>query len=448
VTATGPAGLTAEITGQANVTTYDVDLAFTGAGPAALANRFIAPRTVDGPISFRGTAIGPAALTSLVARAQAPSLTVVVPAFGLVLDPVQATVDLAGDVLTLDVNATARDGGRIAVSGPVTLAPLAADLAIDLDALRISDPNLYDTAVDGRVTVTGPLSGGALIAGRVAPNQTELRIPSTGFATSALSGLVHVNEPFVVRQTRTRAGLIEVDRPGPAVAYGLDLIIDAPNRIFLRGRGLDAELGGQLVVGGTTLAPTAVGGFDLIRGRLDILGRRLTLTEGQASLEGSFDPSLRLVATTQTEDVEVRIVIAGQASSPDIRFESDPELPEDEVLAQLLFGRGIDTLSPLQAAQLASAVATLAGRGGDGIVGRLRSTLGFDDLDVATSETGATDLRIGRYLGENLYTDVTIGSDGRSEVSLNLDLTPSVSVQGSVANDGGSSIGIFYQRDY
>ena len=118
------------------------------------------------------------------------------------------------------------------------------------------------------------------------------------------------------------------------------------------------------------------------------------------------------------------------------------------MLAQLLFGRGVDTLSPLQAAQLASAVATLAGRGGEGIVGRLRTTLGFDDLDVTTSETGATDVRIGRYLGENLYTDVTIGLDGRSEVSLNLDLSRFVTAQGSVANDGETSVGIFYMRDY
>ena len=447
--ATGPAGLTAEVSGAANVETLDLDLALSGGGPAALANRFILPRTVDGPVTFRGTINGPPALSSVAARLEGQALSVVLPAFGLVLDPLNATASLANSSVFLEVAGQGREGGRLSVTGPVQLtgAP-SGDLVIELDALRVSDPNLYDSELDARINVNGPLAGGATVSGRVALGQTEVRIPSTGFGASALDGLQHVNEPFIVRQTRARAGLVEVSRAGPAVSYGLDLVIDAPNRIFLRGRGLDAELGGQLQVGGSTLNPVAVGAFELIRGRLDILGRRLTLTEGRATLEGSLDPALRLVATTETEDVEVRIVIEGQASSPDIRFESDPDLPEDEVLAQLLFGRGIDTLSPLQAAQLASAVATLAGRGGDGIVGRLRASLGFDDLDVATSETGATDLRIGRYLGENLYTDVTIGSDGRSEVSLNLDLTPSVSVQGAVSNDGSSSVGIFYQRDY
>lgn len=447
--ATGPSGLTASVDGTADIEASDLDLSFTGGFPAALANRFIAPRTAAGAISVRGAVNGPPALESVTARVEAPSLAVIVPNFGLAFDPVAASVDVSGGSLQIGVNAAARGGGRVSVQGPLQLTPApTASLTITLDGLRLSDPKLYETNVDGQISVSGPLAGGASIEGTVSLGTTELRIPSTGFGGGLLDGLEHRNETFAIRQTRERAGLIEAARIGPVASYPLDVTVLAPNRIFLRGRGLDAELGGSLRALGTTTAPAATGGFELIRGRLDILGQRLTLTEGRVSLEGALDPALRLVAATRSGEVEVRIIIEGRASSPEIRFESSPALPEDEVLAQLLFGRGVDTLSPLQAAQLASAVATLAGRGGEGIVGRLRTTLGFDDLDVTTSETGATDVRIGRYLGENLYTDVTIGLDGRSEVSLNLDLSRFVTAQGSVANDGETSVGIFYMRDY
>ncbi len=62
----------------------------------------------------------------------------------------------------------------------------------------------------------------------------------------------------------------------------------------------------------------------------------------------------------------------GPADDPVVSFTSAPELPQEEVLARLLFGRSLDKISPLQAAQLANAVAVLAGRGGVGIVGNLR----------------------------------------------------------------------------
>jgi translocation and assembly module TamB len=226
------------------------------------------------------------------------------------------------------------------------------------------------------------------------------------------------------------------------------MTVSAPNRIFLRGRGLEAELGGGIALRGTTANLIPSGQFELIRGRLDILGQRVSFSEGSVTLQGDFDPFVRLVAETQAEDVLVRIIVEGLASAPEVSFTSEPQLPEDEVLARLLFGRGLDTLSPLQAAQLANAVATLAGKGGEGLVGRLRQNFGLDDLDVSTGESGATELRAGKYISDNAYTDITVDSEGGAEASINLDISPSVTVRGKVGSAGTTGIGIFFERDY
>jgi translocation and assembly module TamB len=213
------------------------------------------------------------------------------------------------------------------------------------------------------------------------------------------------------------------ENAGPRRAYPLDIVIDAPSRIFIRGRGLDAELGGRLTIGGTTANVIPTGRFELIRGRIDILQQRFDLTEGNASLQGDFVPFIRLVATTQTDTgTTISIVVEGPASEPEVRFESVPELPQDEVLSQLIFGRNLESISPFQAVQLASAISTLAGRGG-GALDRLRSNIGLDDFDVTTDEEGATAVRAGKYLSENIYTDVTVTSEGDTEINLNLDLT-------------------------
>jgi translocation and assembly module TamB len=165
-------------------------------------------------------------------------------------------------------------------------------------------------------------------------------------------------------------------------------------------------------------------------------------------MEGSLIPTIRLVATTDTVDGSASVVVDGPADAPAIRFLSNPELPEEEVVARLLFGRGLTTLTPLQAAQLASAVATLTGKGGGGVVDRLRRNFGLDDFDVSASEGGAAAVRAGKYLSENVYVDLKLDADGKSEVSINLDLSPSLTVRGRSGGDGGAGIGIHFERDY
>jgi translocation and assembly module TamB len=190
------------------------------------------------------------------------------------------------------------------------------------------------------------------------------------------------------------------------------------------------------------------GGIDLIRGRLDILGRRLDLTEASIRLEGSLDPQLRVVATNSSDGITSSVILDGRVSEPVITFASSPPLPEEEVLAHLLFGRQLNSLSPLQAAQLANAVATLAGRGGDGIIGKLRRNFGLDDFDLISDAKGGTSLRLGRYVSEDIYTEVIVGTEGTSQLNLNLDISPGVTVRGSADSDGDTGIGIFVEKDY
>lgn len=451
--ASGPGGLNATVAGTAAADFSSADLKIDGRGELSLANRFIAPRTLAGPAVFDLRLNGPLALASISGRATASGARLVDPDLGLVLEGVSAGADLSGNQANVDVAGAIRGGGRFTVAGPIGLAaPNTAKLAIGLRQASLSDPALYETTLTGDLSVSGPLAGGALIAGALSLGQTEIQVPSSGLSgASAIPDIVHVNEPAAVRATRARAGLLGDDtarRRGAAVAYPLDVRVSATNRIFVRGRGLDAELGGGLRLAGTTADIVPDGQFDLIRGRLDILGRRLNLTEGRIQLQGGLDPLLFFMAETEAEDVTVRILIEGTASEPLISFQSSPELPEDEVLARLLFGRGVETLSPVQAAQLAAAVATLSGRGGGGIVNRLRENVGLDDLDVTTSDTGGTSLRAGRYLSDNLYTDATIDSDGETEINLNLDVSSKLTVKGSVTSEGSTGIGIFFERDY
>ncbi len=450
-TVTGPSALDLRGSGQVDES-LDMNLRVTGTLDAAIANPFIEPNSVQGPVRVDATIQGPPALTSLGGSASLSNGRFVAPGPGFSVSGIEANAQVVNNRLQLDVTGAADRGGRVAIAGSIGLdGAREADLRVTADQLRVVQPQLFEAEVSGQVQITGPMAQGPLVSGTVTVNEAEIRIPNSPLARAGFvpQGLRHVGDSPAVRRTREHAGIATGETNGRTpTPLRLDLTLDAPGRVFVRGRGLDAELGGRLQLTGTTRDIIPAGSFSLIRGRLDLLGNRFVLTEGTASLVGTFVPFLRLVATTESGGVATSIILEGPATEPEIRFTSVPELPEDEVLARLIFGRSLDSLSPFQAAQLAMSVATLTGRADSGVLGRTREALGLDDLDIVMDDNGETAVRAGRYIAENVYTDVTVDSAGRGEVSINLDLTQSITVRGRTDTEGRTAVGVFFERDY
>lgn len=454
VLANGPGGSQAKVSGTLAADASQADLALSGRAPLALADRFIAPRAVSGDVGFDLRLNGPLGLSSLSGNVSTARARVVDPELGIALSDIAANATLSSGRVDLNLSGQKDGGGRLTINGPISLsAPYTADLGIRLNAFSLSDARLFETTIDGTIGVSGPLVGGAAISGALALGPTDIRVPSSGFGGAGdIPEILHINEPPPARRTRSRAGLVVSASNDASAAnrpdYPLDITVTAPRQIFIRGRGLESEFAGQLQLRGSTANVVPSGAFGLVRGRLDILGRRLELDEARVTMQGAFEPYLNLRASTQAEDYRVNVLVTGPASNPEITFTSDPDLPQEEVIARLIFGRGLANLSPFQAAQLALAVRTLAGQGGEGVVGRIRSATGLADLDVVTGENGSTAVRAGAYINDNLYTDVTVDSAGETELNLNLDLTPSITLKGGVSNSGSSSIGVFFERDY
>ena len=450
----GPGQISGTVAGRVANGFGSADLTIRGTAQAGLANLFISPRSASGAVGIDLRLNGPFRLASLAGQVTLSGGRIADPGIGLSLQGVEATGQLQGGSLLLAATAGLSSGGRLRVDGPVGLtSPQSADLAIQLDGVRLYDPELYDTRVSGNLALRGPLTGGALLSGALTLAETEVRVPSTGFSSAgALLEIRHLREPGAVRDTRVRAGLLGMGANGSAGSaarpIALDLTITAPSRVYIRGRGIDAELGGAIRLLGTTEDVRPSGAFRLIRGRMDILGRRLVLSQADLVLEGSLVPQITVVASTESDGITSTVRVEGPADDPVVSFSSSPDLPQEEVLARLLFGRGLDKISALQAAQLANAVAVLAGRGGMGLVGNLRRTFGLDDLDVTTAEDGSAALKAGKYISENVYTEIEVDQDGKSQINLNLDLRDGVTVKGRVGADGETGIGVFLQKDY
>jgi translocation and assembly module TamB len=330
-------------------------------------------------------------------------------------------------------------------------AGLTSDIGINFNQARYADGYLVVATVNGAIRLSGPIANGGRLSGNIDIDRADITVPDGFGGASGIIDVDHVRPPSPVAATLARARIDEraSSTTTPSRPLALDLTISAPNQVFIRGRGLDAEVGGAVQLGGTIADIQPVGGLELIRGRLSSLGQRIDFDEGSVTLIGDMDPFINLVARTQGNEITVIVTVAGRASAPEVTFTSDPMLPQDEVLSRLIFDRSVGELSPLQLAQLAAAAAELAGGGsGSGsLLGSLREAAGLDDLDIVTDQEGNAAVRAGAYIDDNIYLGVEAGA-GESRVTIDLEVTDSLRARAGTSTNGNSSLGVFYEQDY
>ena len=425
--------------------------------PLSLADRFLVDRgaRVGGQVQFSGSVTGSIADPSVNGLVSTQNATFVDPLSNLRVPSLDVLASVNDNVVTLtNARAVLGTGGTVSATGTIDLLDpgVPANLTVVLDDARYTDGENIVTTVDGRLTVTGGLVASPLIAGQIDVIETNVTVPESLGASADVLDVAHFRPPVPVMRTLERAR-IDVGGSGSGAVGGsspsgvrLDVAINAPNRIFIRGRGLDAEVGGNVRLRGPISDVRPTGEFELIRGRLSILTQRITLDRGTVTLIGDLDPLIDFSATTVSGDARITISVTGRASDLDISFSSDPDLPEDEVLARLIFGRGLDELSPLQIARLAAAAAELSGRGGPGIFASLRDATGLDDLDVTTDAEGNAAVRAGRYVNDNIYLGVEAGQGG-GRVTVDLDITDNLKARASTGADE-STLGIFFEKDF
>lgn len=377
---------------------------------------------------------------------------------GLRIHDIAAKLTGSGTALRLDSLTGQAGPGTIAAKGTIGLtAPMPVSLTVTAKNARLLASELIhgtldaDLAVKGTLAAQGNSAAHLAASGMVVIGRTEIRIPDTlpqGVAT------LDVQRPG--QQPPKPPG-----PPGPTI--GLDITVKAPGEIFVRGRGLEAELQGRLHILGSSIAPRPQGRFTLRRGTFTLAGKTLTFDTGTLGFDGGLpvDPTLDFSATTTSGDVTATLAVTGHASKPKITLSSSPELPQDEILARILFNSSTASLGPVQLAQIAAAVAQMAGGSGFDPLDRVRAGLGLDRLSVNgnAAGTGAT-LEAGRALAPGVYVGAKQNTAGTgTKATVEIDLGRGLKLQAGVGSSGadsatgasggtGTDVGVTYQFDY
>lgn len=418
---------------------------------APLADQRVAgAATID--VAVRGTLEQPTASGRIVVRNGTYEHLV----YGTLIRNMELTAGV-DDRQTVRVSLTGTDGaaGRVSAEGRADLAELEGEpivLDVDLRNMTLVRRDDVTAAAAGRLSYRGTATSG-LLSGRV---------ETTGVEVSLLGGVPPSVVTLDVIEVR-EGERIDVAPPsaGPPVtpdeAIRLDLSLVMPNRVFVRGRGLDSEWSGNLDIGGTVTDVRVIGSLQVIRGTFDLVGTEFDLENSAIRFDGDrqLTPRLDIEATHVARDLTATIRVTGTPNAPELALTSNPSLPESEILAQVLFGRSSGELGPAELVEIAMALDTLTGGGGrlgGGALGTLRETFGLTRLSIGTGEGGDPEVRAGRYLTDRIYVETVQGTrPGSSKFRAEVELTDQLALEaetGDVSQDTGEYVGVRWRYDY
>ena len=230
---------------------------------------------------------------------------------------------------------------------------------------------------------------------------------------------------------------------------------NAPGGVEVDGMGLDSEWSADILLRGTTDNPRIGGEARVVprQGFYSFAGVRFEITRGVIDFDENVppDPRLDIRAETDVQDLSVTVTVRGNASRPEIAFSSNPALPEEELLARMLFGDGITNLSATDALQLGAAVASLRGGGGMDPINRLRESIGLDRLRIVPADPAlerGTAIALGKNFGRRFYAEIVTDGRGYNATELEFRVTSWLSLLASINTIGRGSVAAEYSRDY
>jgi translocation and assembly module TamB len=375
---------------------------------------------------------------------------------GFRISGIDALVEADGDTVRISRFVGRTKGGTITLGGTLGLGgAMPVDVTITGKRAQPLTSDLLTATFDLDLAVRGDLFGALTVGGTVTVDRADINVPERLPAKVAVLNV-------------RRGGQAPPSAPGgPGQDIGLNVTLRAPGQVFIRGRGLDVELQGRIAITGTAGAPVPSGRFSLRRGEVSIAGQTLTFTSGDIGFDGAggLDPALNLVATSTNGSITATLTITGYASAPKIVLSSNPTLPQDEVLAQLLFHQSASTLSAVQLAQAAVALGQLTGvSGGFDPLASIRASLGLDRLTVGSGSTGnGATVEAGRYVAPGIFVGAKQATGGSgTQATVQIDITRRLKLEATAGTGGdtsatgaattqqsnGSGIGLTYQFDY
>lgn len=386
-------------------------------------------------------------------------------AFGTLIRNIKIQGQAINDTITFS-SITGQDNakGHVTGYGTVKLTSLLTpevNLQLKLDKLIVVQNDEISGKTSGFLNLQGSVFGGsekaAKITGDLILQPLEIHLEDHAEKVVTIQ-LLEKKKNGTFETAKEHHQQAEVQKG--SIAIPLDIKLSSPGEIYIRGYGLNSQWKGEMRTLGPLSDPYLVGLIALVRGKFDLLGKPLKLTEGliRYTEAPKNDPFLTIVGTREISDITAIMRIEGRASDPKIIFSSTPALPQEEVLARLLFGRGVESMSVTQSLLLANALSTFRGKNNLNFTDKIRTAFGLDVLEFKERKTSDGDeyksptqmVSVGKQITDNVYLslDQSVSGDSGTTATLQYDVTPSLKIEADVGGDVNAGVGFAWVKKY
>jgi translocation and assembly module TamB len=401
---------------------------------------------VDGRLKLDVTGHGTLARVQLSGSVDADALKIEAPQYGVYLKDGRLRARLSDDEVTVsELSFTAGDG-RFLASGtmPAVVSSSAAAGTITWSAEKFALFNRPDTQLVVSGSGTLALKNKIVtLAGRIKAERGYFELPPA--RPDALGD-------DVVIRGRER---VRTDAASQRVPFAVDVELDFGEALTFIGQGFNSGLTGKLHVRTTgDRELVAEGTINAVRGTYTAFGQRLAIERGRLYFNGPLNnPGLDVLALRKNQTVEAGVEVTGTVQVPLVRLTSNPPVPDNEKLAWLVLGHGLDSTSGADSVALQAAFAALAGSGGEPIGQRFARSFGVDDISFRSASsarpgtTAAQVVAVSKRLTDKLSLIYEQGlSVANNSLRIEYVLSRTVTLRAEAGLVNG--FGIYYTRSY
>jgi translocation and assembly module TamB len=364
---------------------------------------------------------------------------------GIVLKNVEAKFEAHNDTIRLvQLHANDEKKGEISAKGKILMKPkenFPYAFDAELQNLHALGFDMIDCNLTGPFYLNGNTQN-MLAQGNLVVDEAKIQINERLPYEIPTLPFTYVNRPSYLYS--------KTSRPKRGFIFRIDLELSAEKKVFVEGRGLNAELEGNVHLHGTNTNIVANGALKLIKGEYQFSGKVFKLTEGEIVFNDKPAPSayVNLNGTLSMPDITITAMLRGPLMSPQLTFQSNPQKSTSSILALILFNKDIADISHPEAVQLASTLVSLSGGAGPDVLETIRKSIGVDRLNIS-SKPGTDELavQIGKYLTRGIMITLSQSATS-SQVIVEVELPKGFIFQAETQEEEEGKFSLKWRRSY
>ncbi len=376
--------------------------------------------------------------------------------YGLSYEKASARLKLESGRLTVEKIALSGDSeGKVSLAGEIDLngmRPVRFDLKVAGDNMLVPYRRTLTARVRPNLSLTGPASAPTL-SGDLTILESRLNLDRLSDQGPA--------EIQVVGESPTNGGEVVLDAgqgQGASLLTPLsaDVAVTLPKNSWMRGQGLNAEIGGQIRLRKKAGMPFVLtGDLSAIRGFYVFQGKRFTLEEGTVTFVGLEDPNpnLNIRAASKIRDVEIFVQISGTARDIRLTLDSEPPMDQADIVSYVMFGRSAEEMNTGDAISAEKAAVKMTGAL---TAAQLNEIFGdafvldtfYIDPGEGTSDGGS--ISMGKYVTPDVFVNYRQSFDLKQlhQLEVSYQVSPSLDLQTVIGDEKGYGIDLFWKLDY